>query len=502
MWPAASVAAAADPPANRMLSQATLQACRANPAGQACQTAALADLDAARAAEGIGPMQLPGDFPSLSVPAQLLVLSNLERVDRGLAPVIGLSGPLDQDALTGAQNDADPHPTTFNGNTWTANWEGGYASPFEADFVWMYDDGLGSGNIDCTAPGDSGCWGHRHDILWPLVPPVVMGAGDATGQFGASQTELFVGGDTQTGPGQSDAPLDPTWAVIAATLPFTVSPASLTFAPAQSSATVTIAASGQSMAIAASLPAGVSGWSVAPLTCTAGAGASCTLTVSVAPAATGTAATLTLQGPNGAQTVALARQGAGTLHASATRTKIIAGASAAVTGTLLRPAGAGAPGQVVTLTQTPAGARAASPVANATTSARGTVSFRVTPRVNTTYGLVFGGNATLSAASGAPVHIDVAPRITAALGQRTVPRGHAARFSGQVTPAPGGRRVALQLKRARRWVTIASARADRAGRYRFVIRSGRAGRAIYRVWLPATATHASGNSNTLRLRTT
>ena len=502
MWPAASVAAAADPPANRMLSQATLQACRANPAGQACQTAALADLDAARAAEGIGPMQLPGDFPSLSVPAQLLVLSNLERVDRGLAPVIGLSGPLDQDALTGAQNDADPHPTTFNGNTWTANWEGGYASPFEADFVWMYDDGLGSGNIDCTAPGDSGCWGHRHDILWPLVPPVVMGAGDATGQFGASQTELFVGGDTQTGPGQSDAPLDPTWAAIAATLPFTVSPASLTFAPAQSSATVTVAASGESMAIAASLPAGAGGWSVAPLTCTAGAGASCTLTVSAAPAATGTAATLTLQGPNGAQTVALAKQGAGTLHASATRTKITAGASAAVTGTLLRPAGAGAPGQVVTLTQTPAGARAASPVANATTSARGTVSFRVTPRVNTIYGLVFGGNATLSAASGAPVHIDVAPRITAALAQRTVPRGHAARFSGQVTPAPGGRRVALQLKRGRRWVTIASARADRAGRYRFLIRSGRAGRAIYRVWLPATATHASGNSPTLRLRTT
>ena len=178
---AASVAAADDPPANRMLSQATLQACRTDPAGQACQTAALADLDAARAAEGIGPMQLPGDFPALSVPSQLLVLSNLERVDRGLAPVIGLSGPLDQDALTGAQNDADPHPTTFNGNTWTANWEGGYASPFEADFVWMYDDGLGSGNVDCAAPGDSGCWGHRHDILSPLDPPVVMGAGSAPG---------------------------------------------------------------------------------------------------------------------------------------------------------------------------------------------------------------------------------------------------------------------------------------------------------------------------------
>jgi hypothetical protein len=255
------------------------------------------------------------------------------------------------------------------------------------------------------------------------------------------------------------------------------------------------------MMITASLPAGADGWSVAPLTCTAVAGASCTLTVSAAPAATGTSATLTLQGPNGAQSVALAKQGAGTLHASATRTKITAGASAAVTGILLRPAGAGAPGQVVTLTQRQAGARAAFPVSNATTSARGTVSFAVTPRLNTTYRLVFAGSATLGAASGAPVQIDVAPRITAALAQRTVPRGRSARVSGQVTPAPGGRRVALQLKRGARWVTIASARADRAGRYRLLIRARRAGRATYRVWLAATDTHASGTSPTLRLRT-
>jgi hypothetical protein len=64
MWPAAADAAISDPPANRMLSQPTLQACQASPAGQGCETAALADLDAARAAEGVGPMQLPGTSSS------------------------------------------------------------------------------------------------------------------------------------------------------------------------------------------------------------------------------------------------------------------------------------------------------------------------------------------------------------------------------------------------------------------------------------------------------
>ncbi len=172
-------------------------------------------------------MQLPGDFATLTVPQQLLVLSNLERVDRGLAPVIGLSGPLDQDALTGAQNDADPVPSNPNDGSFSSNWEGGYGSPFEADFVWMYDDGFGSNNEDCTSPGDPGCWGHRHDILEPFPPPVVMGAADAQGQFGASQTELFVFNDGQSAPGRADAPLAPTWATIAATLPFAVSPGSL-----------------------------------------------------------------------------------------------------------------------------------------------------------------------------------------------------------------------------------------------------------------------------------
>jgi hypothetical protein len=42
--------------------------------------------------------------------------------------------------------------------------------------------------------------------LWQFGAPIAMGAGYATGRYGPSMTELCVGGDRQTGPGQADAP--------------------------------------------------------------------------------------------------------------------------------------------------------------------------------------------------------------------------------------------------------------------------------------------------------
>jgi hypothetical protein len=203
----ASATTSSDPAANRKLNPATYSSCSANPVSSGCISSALADINAARAAEGVPPMTLPSNFASMTVPVQLLNLANLERVDRGLAPILGLSAALNQDAQAGAAQDADPMPTHFYGNTATSNWAGGEDSTLEADFDWMYDDGLGSGNLDCTSSDQSGCWGHRHDILWAFSAPIVMGAGYATGQYGPSMTELFVGGDTKTAPGEPDAPV-------------------------------------------------------------------------------------------------------------------------------------------------------------------------------------------------------------------------------------------------------------------------------------------------------
>ena len=50
-------------------------------------------------------------------------------------------------------------------NWHSSNISWGTDTPLAADFLWMYDDGTNSPNIDCHAASDSGCWGHRENIL-------------------------------------------------------------------------------------------------------------------------------------------------------------------------------------------------------------------------------------------------------------------------------------------------------------------------------------------------
>ncbi len=69
-------------------------------------------------------------------------------------------------------------------------WEGGPTSTAEADYGWMYDDGYAGVNVDCTTPGEAGCWGHREVILMHNVDgPLVAGGGfDASRPSGSSYT--------------------------------------------------------------------------------------------------------------------------------------------------------------------------------------------------------------------------------------------------------------------------------------------------------------------------
>ncbi|HET8979624.1 MAG TPA: hypothetical protein VFN87_15790 [Solirubrobacteraceae bacterium] len=194
---------ARDPQVNRTLSQGTLWACETQPSGSPCVGEVLAAINAAHAAEGVPPMRLPAGFAQLSIPEQLLVVSNAERVDRGLIAAVGLSRNLNRSALAGAQAQRDPVPSPFYGDSYGSNWAGGIVSALADDFLWMYDDGPGSFNIDCRSPGAAGCWGHRHNILYRYQAPLAMGAAIA----GSSATEVFVGGDYRTAPGQPDAPM-------------------------------------------------------------------------------------------------------------------------------------------------------------------------------------------------------------------------------------------------------------------------------------------------------
>jgi hypothetical protein len=146
------------------------------------QAGAVALIDYCRARQGVGPLRLPSNFERLTVPEQMLVLVDLERVNRGEAPIVGLTASLDRLAQQGA--DAGTDPAIGFGDIWA----GGATSTAEALYGWMYDDGYASANLDCVAPGYPACWGHRDIILADEVPaPLVAGAGFATvGPYGSS----------------------------------------------------------------------------------------------------------------------------------------------------------------------------------------------------------------------------------------------------------------------------------------------------------------------------
>jgi hypothetical protein len=126
----------------------------------------LSSLDACRADEGVGPLTLPANWHSLTQSQQQLVIIDIERVNRGLAPIVGLSASLSALAVRGAETDNDPaFPSrgfVGGGGIWAAA-----PSALQADYEWMYDDGNNGfdANIDCRSGGRGSCWLHRNIIL-------------------------------------------------------------------------------------------------------------------------------------------------------------------------------------------------------------------------------------------------------------------------------------------------------------------------------------------------
>jgi hypothetical protein len=166
----------------------------------------LASIDAARSSqEGLAPLNFDAArFARLSVAEQVFVLSNLERTTRGLYPAMAMVSRLDVIAAAAARHDEDP---VDNGKGFSSIWSSAPASlgqtAYFADFGWMYDDGPPPQyifrNVDCTAAGQGGCWGHRDNILanplagWSGCPSeLVSGTGyDARTVDGPSVAQIF-----------------------------------------------------------------------------------------------------------------------------------------------------------------------------------------------------------------------------------------------------------------------------------------------------------------------
>jgi hypothetical protein len=165
-------------------------------------------------------------YEKLTPVEQLFVTVNLERTARGLPPAVVLSRSLDKVAQAGANADSDPnlkrvHNPLPGGGQWIelgGNWAGGWGNALGANYAWMYDDGLGSDNGECTKTNKRGCWGHRDNILGTFGnrarcggrrSELAMGAGHVTRgkEFGDSETELLAG---VCGPAPTDVVM--TWA--------------------------------------------------------------------------------------------------------------------------------------------------------------------------------------------------------------------------------------------------------------------------------------------------
>ncbi len=158
-------------------------------------------------------------YEAMTVPEQLFVIANMERLARGVAPMAGLTAQLDTIAQTGADTNADPSfPPQLTGGAEIkgggSNYAAGTTNPLGSNYYWMYDDGYGGINGDCPSPGAPGCWGHRDDILLGLATASIcnswglpgvqdyMGAGftPSGSAYGPSFAEIFIGacGSTPT----------------------------------------------------------------------------------------------------------------------------------------------------------------------------------------------------------------------------------------------------------------------------------------------------------------
>jgi hypothetical protein len=139
------------------------------------------DMNGVRAAqEQLPPLTLPSNWSTLTGAEQLFVWTNLERTSRGEAAIPNLVNTYDAAVDTGLTNDADPVQSNPPGAAGSI-WAGAFATGLGAMYGWLYNDGLGGANEDCTTTNMSGCWGHRDNILANASNfgsnPTEMGAG-------------------------------------------------------------------------------------------------------------------------------------------------------------------------------------------------------------------------------------------------------------------------------------------------------------------------------------
>jgi hypothetical protein len=153
-----------------------------------CNDILLAAVNSAQAAEHLRGFTLPANFLSLSGAQQLFVWVNLERISRGVPPLVGLSPYLSAAVASGLRHGRGatfekaygPIGVAVGTKTFSYEWSafegGGSDMPMAAGLVFalMYQDGWAGPshgpfgatmNNACTSPTSAGCWSDRDDLL-------------------------------------------------------------------------------------------------------------------------------------------------------------------------------------------------------------------------------------------------------------------------------------------------------------------------------------------------
>jgi hypothetical protein len=173
-----------------------------------CIARSVAAIDSARAREHMRHPQLilPANYRSLTAAEQVFVVIDLERVDRGLRPLAGMTPRLSRDASQAAFAGVDPTPARSQlRRSRVRVYRTLYARDFgalAADYEWMYNDGYATDggsttNTSCSYPGAAGCGGHRSAILCRFrgLPRLIGGMGSASESDGAvTATAILTGG--------------------------------------------------------------------------------------------------------------------------------------------------------------------------------------------------------------------------------------------------------------------------------------------------------------------
>ncbi len=167
---------------------------------KACELFVASAIDHARALEGVRPLALPRNWLSLTASQQVFVVVNLERVDRGYPPYLGINAALSADAqrtahthtysaLTGfpLASASRGEATYFRGTAFTM------PSALYADYILMYNSlFLQSGAPrGCTSDAALACWEVRDGLMgWSTALEPGVGQGCRTCEVGVATTVL------------------------------------------------------------------------------------------------------------------------------------------------------------------------------------------------------------------------------------------------------------------------------------------------------------------------